>query len=150
MFWCSMFISERPLKWMSCPSKKIIWSLIGEVPHTSENWVMDLIHPSISIYPYGVWWNIQYSGMFKWRSWEYFFLVQNNGHHEAFPIVIHTRMVLAPQFSPSTLVHLKITCNYRWPCPTPIGVKPNFITVPHLSGSWLNVIEARRDIHVLQ
>ena len=28
-----------------------------------------------------------------------------------------------------------------------IGIKPNFITVPHLSGSWLNIIEVRRDVH---
>ena len=54
---------------MSIEEKCLI--LTGDAPHMLENWVMALIHPSLSIYPDGVGCNVQYSGMLKWRSWEY-------------------------------------------------------------------------------
>ena len=71
MFLPFIFLIVRSSKWLSYPSKKSIWLLKGEAPHTLENWVVDLIHPSLSIYPDGVWWNFQYSGVLKWISWEY-------------------------------------------------------------------------------
>ena len=34
--------------------------------------------------------------------------------------------------------------------PYSVGIKPNFIAVPYLSGSWLDTIEIRRDDIFLQ
>ena len=65
------FLSVHSSKWLSCPSKKIIWLLTGEVPHMLENLVMALRHLSLSIYPYVLWWNVQSSGVLKWIYWEY-------------------------------------------------------------------------------
>ena len=39
------------------PIEDIVLLLMVEVKHTSESWVMDLIHPSLYLYPYGVWWD---------------------------------------------------------------------------------------------
>ena len=50
-------------------------------------------------------------------------------------------MVRALQFSPSTFFTLESTFKYTQPCAIYCGVKPNFITVPHLSGSWLDLME---------
>ena len=33
------------------------------------------------------------------------------------------------------------------PVPLFVGIKPNFISVPHLSVFWLDVIEARGGVH---
>ena len=40
-------------------------------PHKLDIWVVALIYPYLYIFPYGVWWTFQSSGMLKWRSWEY-------------------------------------------------------------------------------
>ena len=73
MFWCSIWISARSLKCMSCPYKNIIRLLIREVLHTMENWATDLSHLSLYIYPYGVWWTVHPSGLPKWKYWDYSF-----------------------------------------------------------------------------
>ena len=38
-----------------------------------DNLVMGLNHPSLSIYPHGVWWTFQSSGMLNWIYSEYSF-----------------------------------------------------------------------------
>ena len=58
--------------------------------------------------------------------------------------------MLALQFAPSALIHLENFVSTDDRVPPSIGIKPNFITVPYLSGSWLNIIEVRRDDIFLQ
>ena len=48
------------------------------------------------------------------------------------------------------IFHLEITCKYICPCYTFHWNKPNFITVPYLSGSWLNIIDVRGDVNIFQ
>ena len=36
-----------------------------------NNWVTAFIHLSLSTYPDGLWWTVQYSGMLKWRYLDY-------------------------------------------------------------------------------
>ena len=45
------------------------------------------------------------------------------------------------QFSPSTLFPLEKLVSTHKLVPFTVGFKPNFITVPHLSGSWSDLIE---------
>ena len=57
-------------------------------------------------------------------------------------------MVIDLQFPPPTLVHLEKLVSTDDLVPPDVGIKLNFITVPYLSGSWLDIIEVIRDDHV--
>ena len=46
--------------------KDIILFLTAEALHMLDNWAMALIQTSISIYPYVVWFTVQFSGILKW------------------------------------------------------------------------------------
>ena len=63
MFLFFICIRARALKLVTFPLKKSIGLLIGDAPHMLENWVMDLSHPYLSMYPYDLWWTVQSNGM---------------------------------------------------------------------------------------
>ena len=55
-------------------------------------------------------------------------------------------MVLDLLFTPYTLFSWKELLSTDDLVPLYIGIKTNFITAPHLHGSWLNIVEFRRDV----
>ena len=88
------------------------------------NWGMASIQLSLSIYLDGVWWNIQYIRMLKFRSSEYslaWYTIMGGMKHcpsDSVKKLMCTGMVLSLQFSPSKFVHPERTCKYRRPCST--------------------------------
>ena len=116
---------------------------------------MDLRHYYLSIYPDSVWWTIHSSGMLKWRSWEYSF---------AWCTIMYDVKHLPSDWLKTSDVHYNDACSpvctFRI-CspgksvssddlvPLSIGIKTNFVTVPHLRVSWLNPAKIRRDSHIL-
>ena len=52
-------------------------------------------------------------------------------------------MVLALLFAPSTFIHLGKLVSADDLVPLSIEIKPNFITVSHLHGSWFNPVMVR-------
>ena len=156
MFWFSICISTQSSKWMSCPSKKIIWLFKGDAPHMLDNCVMDLRHPYLSIYPDGLWWTFHSSAMLNQISSEYsldfsqWWVAWIIDHRLRSRQEMCNRMLLALQFSPSAFFHLEINFNYKWTCSTFRRDKPNLIKVTYLSGSYLNKIYIRRDVNILQ
>ena len=149
LFWSSICIILCSSKWLTC------WLMTEEALYTLDNWAMALSHTYLSIYPDGLWWTVHSSGMSKWRYLEYSlvwctmrgfmkhspsaWMKSSNVHHngDRYPVCTF------PHFS--ILKQLVITYGL---VPPSIGIKPDFVTVPYLSVSWLNVIEVRRDIHI--
>ena len=132
MFWFSICISTQSSKWMSCPSKKIIWLFKGDAPHMLDSCVMDFRHPYISIHPDCLWWTFQSSAMLNQISSEYSFdfsqwwVAWIIDHRLRSRQEMCNRMLLALQFSPSAFFHLEINFNYKWTCSTFCRDKPNF------------------------
>ena len=86
VFLC-IFVRVRLSKWLSCPSKKIIWLLTGEALHMLDNWVMALSHPSLPMYPDGVVVDcpVQWDSVMEILG-VILGLVNNDGRHESFLI----------------------------------------------------------------
>ena len=119
---------------MPCPPKKIIWLLTGEVPHIFLNMVIYLIHLSQYIYPDGVWCNVQSSGIFKWRYFEYSLAW----------CTIMSGMKHLPLSDPAYLFTFKYLVSTYDLVPPFIVIKPNFITVAYLGHSFLNSMRSDR------
>ena len=56
-------------------------------------------------------------------------------------------MVLVTQFTLSKIFTFKSLVIKDYLAPYSVGIKPNFVAVPYLSGSWLDIIEIRSDDH---
>ena len=151
MFLLFICIRAQFSKWLSCPSNNSIWLLTGEAPHMLDNWVMALSHPSIFMYPYGVWWTVQYNGMLLWRSWDYslaWWTMTGGMKHFLSARVKTSKVHQNGARSPVCIFHifpLKLLVSTHNLAPFTVGVKPNFITVPRLSGSWLDMMESGWD-----
>ena len=83
-------------------------------------------------------------------------LVQNDGWNETSPIFSGRDKSCAPEWW--SLYSFHLPHSFTWEevvsedglVPPSIGIKPNFVTVPYSSGSWLNSIEVIGDVHILQ
>ena len=78
-------------------------------------------------------------------------LVNNDGRHEALPICSCEYNSVGPEFYALSSLHLthyfqsKELVSTQNLVPFTVGVKLNIITVPHLSGSWLDLMEVGWD-----
>ena len=105
---------------------------------------MYLSHPSISIYPDDLWWTIHSSGMLMWIYLEYYFSWWKiMGGMKNLPSDWVKTINMTHDVSCSTVLNfsykeITITDDIL---PISIGIKPNSTTVPHLGGSWLNIVE---------
>ena len=78
-------------------------------------------------------------------------LVNNDGRHEAFPIRSCEYKYGALEWCAISSLHLphsfplKLLVSTHNLAPFIVGVQPSFITVPHFSGSWLDLMEVGWD-----
>ena len=144
----------RSSKWLSCPLKNYLIFDREGVTHTLDNWFRVLSHRPLSIYPDDVCCTYHNSGVFIWVSWYYSFAwCTMMGGVKHFPSdQVKTRNVRHNgAFSPGCISHIsspKNNINTDYFVTHSIGINPNFVTVPHLSLSWLDLIEVIGDVNI--